>query len=382
MTADDQDNPSHESVNSDDAHTSTPGGPVLNEDPARCMTCYYVIENLPENRCPECGQPFDLNDEFTFVRKPPFVRWRLWMPGMLLALTCGTITTSVLLLYGSTGWAVTLGVPVAIGAILGYLCRIPMVLIALLTIFVAFGVVVMLMIMNISGMLCGLIAMAMFAPPALAGVFLGLGLRTILKRTEFDQRSYLPAILLFVGVMGWGMLEKQLATPRPIETITSETVLVISAADAWNRLAFYEECTGLKPWLLRIAGPVPVRTITEPDGITRTCIYEKGSIRKRVTRVETARLLAFDVLDHDIGEERSVRLVGGSFALEPLSANRTRITLTTRYQPKLTPRVYWRPYERFVCHSVHTHVLNGMRRHPADVVQMAEAKALSRADHD
>jgi hypothetical protein len=357
-------------------------GPVMSESPARCLTCYYVIENLPLNRCPECGRPFDPEDEATFTRNPPFVWWRLWFPGLALAVASGTVCSGLLLLAGSTGWAVTIGVPVTVGAVLGYRCRLSTVLLTLLAICATIGVVVTLFAMHISGLLCSIIALIILFPPAMIGVFLGMGLRNTLKRSNFDQRSYLPAVIVFLIMFGWGMAEKRFATDQPTEAITTHAILDVPITDAWNRLAFYEECTGPKPWLLRIAGPVPLRTITEQDGVTRTCLYERGFIRKRVTAIESPALLAFDVLEHRVGEERSVRLVGGSFSLEPAGDGRTRVTLTTRYRPKLRPRFYWRPFERLVCDSVHAHVLNGMKRRstPSELVQFAEPH--SQASHE
>jgi hypothetical protein len=32
----------------------------------RCLDCGYILDGLPENRCPECGKPFDPNDARTF----------------------------------------------------------------------------------------------------------------------------------------------------------------------------------------------------------------------------------------------------------------------------------------------------------------------------
>ena len=37
----------------------------------RCLDCHYSLENLTENRCPECGRAFDPNDTSTFGRRIP-----------------------------------------------------------------------------------------------------------------------------------------------------------------------------------------------------------------------------------------------------------------------------------------------------------------------
>lgn len=37
------------------------------EEPTRfCLNCEYALDGLPENRCPECGEPFDPDDESTY----------------------------------------------------------------------------------------------------------------------------------------------------------------------------------------------------------------------------------------------------------------------------------------------------------------------------
>lgn len=36
-------------------------------EPKRCLGCGYILENLPEPRCPECGRKFDPADASTFV---------------------------------------------------------------------------------------------------------------------------------------------------------------------------------------------------------------------------------------------------------------------------------------------------------------------------
>ena len=34
----------------------------------KCLGCGYVLDHLPENRCPECGRAFDPDDPLTFTR--------------------------------------------------------------------------------------------------------------------------------------------------------------------------------------------------------------------------------------------------------------------------------------------------------------------------
>ena len=35
-----------------------------------CLGCSYALDGLPENRCPECGRPFDPDESRTFSPRP------------------------------------------------------------------------------------------------------------------------------------------------------------------------------------------------------------------------------------------------------------------------------------------------------------------------
>ena len=39
-----------------------------------CLKCSYVLDGLPEQRCPECGREFDRNDASTFRKHPKPVK--------------------------------------------------------------------------------------------------------------------------------------------------------------------------------------------------------------------------------------------------------------------------------------------------------------------
>lgn len=329
---------------------------------ARCLDCWYVLEGLDRNRCPECGRPFDLGDPLTFTTKPPFLFWRLWLPGLALAAGSGVLVTLILLPTGSVGFGLTVATPLMIGALVGYRSRSMILVSIVLVISAIVAVLATLLMLNVMGLLCGLMTFAAFGMPALLGLLLGAALRKVLKKSGYQQAVHLPVVLLVAMPIGVGLAELPFRRTAAIESVSTTRVLPMSVAEAWGRLAFYEDLPGDKPFLLRIAGPQPVRTIITRDehGETRKCVYERGHITKRVTQKRPPTRLAFDVIDQQVGEERSVRIRNGRFEFESLSPEQTRVTLTTRYEPKLRPRICWRPLERWVTHSVHNHVLSGM----------------------
>ena len=52
----------------------------------RCLGCSYILDHLPENRCPECGRAFDPDDPRTFTNANPSF-WTRFDTG-LLPLAC------------------------------------------------------------------------------------------------------------------------------------------------------------------------------------------------------------------------------------------------------------------------------------------------------
>ena len=100
----------------------------------------------------------------------------------------------------------------------------------------------------------------------------------------------------------------------------------------------------------------------EREGEVVRCFYNCGTISKRITRALPPRELAFDVIETVMRSENYAHLVDGSFRIEPVGPRASRITLTTRYERRLRPAWIWEPIERKVIHTLHGHVLEGMRR--------------------
>lgn len=334
-------------------------------DTPRCLDCAYCLFGLAERRCPECGRPFDLADPTTYSTKPPLVRWRLWLPGLVLAMGMGLVVYLVVFIAGlGIGWAATLAVPVCIGIILGYLCRVRPVAYVLLVLTALTGIIVVLFSLDLSGLICSVIAFCVAFGPMLAGAFVGKLLRWRLKESGFSQRSYLPLLFLFFFPIFLALGEK-LAGFEPLRTsaVTSR-VLQVPMDRAWQSIRYFEQLPDERPLLFRFGALQPMGThgsLTKTGDI-QVCKYRHGWVTKKLRTKEYGREIVFDVIEQDIGFERSVRLLSGSFRLETVGATTTRLTLRTDYEALLRPRACWAPFENYILRTLHEYILDGIER--------------------
>ncbi|MCE9525023.1 MAG: hypothetical protein K8R36_03100, partial [Planctomycetales bacterium] len=108
--------------------------------------------------------------------------------------------------------------------------------------------------------------------------------------------------------------------------------------------------------------PIRSEGSKQKEGEVVTCFYNCGEIKKRISKVDAPRKLAFDVVDIQMRSENYAKLKDGSFEIEPVGDKQCRILLTTRFERKLHPAFFWEPIEHKVIHTLHGHVLEGMRR--------------------
>jgi len=334
----------------------------------RCRNCYYVLENLPGQRCPECGTLFDFNDATTYTLKPPLVRWRLWVPGLMLALGGGTALYLFIVPLMGFGWAATLVAPVCVGAIIGYSCRVRIFLLVMLSLVAVAGLVFGLVTFRLAGVLCGLMLAGIMIGPIIIGTLAGAALRQMLKHSRFDQRWHLPLIAFLLAPMAAAVVERATYRPAALETVRTRATLEVAPRRAWDALQFYEDVKLPPPPLFRLGMPRALYTTGKAAAVgdLRTCVYDKGRLTKRVTEAEPGRRLAFRVVEQGF-ERHAMTLYGGSFEFAPADAEQevTRVTLTTTYRPHLAPRWCWRPFERYTVHTLHGQVLRGIAEEAA-----------------
>jgi hypothetical protein len=151
--------------------------------------------------------------------------------------------------------------------------------------------------------------------------------------------------------------------PRNAHSEAVETALYLNAAPeaVWQGILFYEEVPRRPLWFLRIFLPRPIRTDGEKTrvGAIVRCTYDGGHLLKRITVVEPARLVRFDVLEQRLGVEDCVSMSQGSYEIRA-TGDGSEVVLTTRYRSRLRPRWLWRPLERCLAHRLHRHILDGM----------------------
>jgi hypothetical protein len=200
--------------------------------------------------------------------------------------------------------------------------------------------------------------------PALGGAFLGWLLALAFRETPWDRRRYFFLLAFILFPLGAHAVERQFPAECAVAEIDTSLVFGASAAHSWNSILFYEQVDHSPPWLLKLALPQPVCAVGSKSapGDTERCVYRKGYLVKEISQVQEQRLLAFRVVEQHLHFERDVTLLDGAFLLEPIDEGHTRVVLSTRYVRHLRPAWLWEPMERKIVHTLHGHVLEGMRR--------------------
>jgi hypothetical protein len=134
--------------------------------------------------------------------------------------------------------------------------------------------------------------------------------------------------------------------------------------NVWHGLMYYEQIPFRPPLALRLLLPSPRRTEGRRSAVgdESRCVYDRGHLLKRVTRIDPSRHYGFDVVEQDLAIGGGIRLMGGSYTLRELPDGSTRVALETRYVGSMRPRWLGRLVEAAVGHAFHRHILEAMRR--------------------
>jgi hypothetical protein len=293
-----------------------------------------------------------------------FLRWKFWFPWFCLAVLAALIAYGTILYNGELGYALFFAVSFSMGGIIGYTTRLQVWLTLVLTIMATTLVVFAIVCGGLAGIFCGLTLEAIFLGPAIVGALVGWLLGVMFQHTLWDHRRYYFLLMWIALPYGTAAVESRWPVPQEVVEVRTSLTFHATPAQAWNSIQFYEQVEHEPPWLLTLALPRPVGTEGSKAAVgdVQRCIYRKGYLVKQITRRQEQRLLAFTVLEQHLHFERDVTLLDGSFAVEPLDGQSTEVELTTRYVRHLRPAWLWEPMECKIVHTLHGHVLEGMRR--------------------
>lgn len=348
--------------------------PDLPEIAPHCLRCGAALPPYPDAnatpRCPQCGLQFDPARPETWSPTPPLPP-RLSEPGVIaiLVFACvlGIALYSIILWQHNMGWALFFAIPISLGMIVGFLVPAQKWAMSWLILVLIGSVVAGLFGMGIVGIFCGVTVGLVFVLPMALGAWMGKKLRFLLVKKGMNvwggQRYFCVAVLAFLPLIS-SDIEQRFPRPVEINEVSTSRTLRAPAVKVWRAVAFYEEVKHEPPFLLKLALPRPIRSFGDKThaGNRVRCVYNKGYLVKRITKVEKERLLTFDVVEQHLHFEHDLRLRDGSFIMQPLDATHTRVVLTTRYERLTHPWWLWRWPEEVILHTMHEHVLNGMEK--------------------
>lgn len=329
----------------------------------RCIACGYLLIGLTRGRCPECGQKFNLDDDTSFTDRPPFSFIVYWAPAVIALSACWVVLSLVFLQRDSIGFALTLCVPATVGFVASYGFRGPVVRTIFLGCFSLIVTVVTLVSMHAVGVFCGVILGILFLLPFTFGAALGSLLRTIMKEVpRYSQGRHLPVLLALLLPAIVELAERGLTSPPPPESQTTVVRLRGTLPEAWHAQIGGAHSVQTHP-LHDIKLTRPLEQVG-PRGVgdESTIRFSKGELRIRVTERVPLTRFRFDYVGQSHVEDRAIRLIETSFDYDALGPDMTQVSISTRYDPLMTPRWYWRPFERWAGRVTHEQIGRQMQR--------------------
>jgi hypothetical protein len=180
------------------------------------------------------------------------------------------------------------------------------------------------------------------------------------------QRPPGPFTVLLLLIPGAAALcEPRLSrAPLPTMTIADSVVIEAPREDVWATMAHLQIAFPDRP-AGALGALLPRPRALEGDGVGpgayRRVVFDNGSLLATVTRAEAPRRFDVDLRVEQAGREffdHWAELVDASFTFDALPGGRTRMTHATRYRPRVAPRWYFAPIERFFASKVQGYLLD------------------------
>jgi uncharacterized membrane protein YhaH (DUF805 family) len=310
------------------------------------------------------------------------LKYRLAIPGVLLAALLGLILAVASTHVNSYGMALFLGVPFLSGFVASWFLNLTSIrsggdtTLASITPIGLIGVA--MIFFKFEGLICLVMALPLAAPFAIAG---GHAARDILSRYHNPQPRPLITCVAIIPLLIFAEYAAHLEPP--VMPVTTSIVINAPVATVWKNVISFPplappSVTKPEDWifLTGIAYPTSGRIVGSGSGAVRYCQFSTGDFVEPITVWDENHLLAFNVASeppamHELSpwqimpphlEHNNLRSRHGQFRFIAIDDHHTLLEGTTWYQDYFWPQPYWRGWSDMIIHRIHMRVLEHVKQ--------------------
>ncbi|MCH2202552.1 MAG: hypothetical protein MK102_11325 [Fuerstiella sp.] len=212
----------------------------------------------------------------------------------------------------------------------------------------------------------GIVCVVMATPILLIGAMLGAAAGTLVKRrfpTDGNLSMAIIPVLAGVSVFGTGKIEDLFDTGWRTEIVESTIIVPADPGAVWDAMIEFDDIDGSTPLLMRMGLPIPQSCSTNGFGLgsERTCRFNSGFIRERVTAWNPPHRLELDVEEVQLPGRHWLGFQQATYTLERHGVSGTKLTRATTVTSTLRPAFYWRFFERLGTETEHNYILNSLK---------------------
>lgn len=275
------------------------------------------------------------------------------------------------------GWGLFIGIPVAQGFVAAILCRgddsISLSRQIRAALFSGFLTGCGILIFQIDGLICLIMALPLVIPALCLGAFLG--------HLACPGKEVANYCALAVWILAPGLLTMEsIATPNlPLHAVTTEIIVDAPPEIVWNNVVVFPDLDPPTEPLFRTGIAYPLRATIQGEGVgaIRYCEFSTGPFVEPITVWDPPYHLAFDVTAQPAPMEELTIFANtihpphlddmlfishrGEFRLSPLPGGKTLMQGTTWYTNGMWPTLYWKQWSNWIIQKIHLRVLNHIK---------------------
>lgn len=267
---------------------------------------------------------------------------------LFVAVTIMTLCLTPCLLGATVvWWAVTLGLPLALGIAAALVVPQPRVGVTLFAAVLVLSCTACMLLIGDAGVFCGAIYTGVSLPTAVVAANVVQSLRKARERQRAKRGDDRALWLLIALALPLGLHTFELVRPPtwPDEALVRSVDVEAPIEAVWAQSLSFADFVA--PLSELISAPLPRAAIGSSSrvGDEKTLRFDKGLLRVRIVRIEAPRTLVAEVIEQTI-ERRALLLRRVTVSCVSIGRARTRAEIRLDFEPRMGPRRIWRPAER------------------------------------